>query len=274
MTHSEVIDSLRALQGDALPAGVVEGVLEHLASCSDCWTALAAFAGPGDAARMEALFGCEAIREDLFAMVDLPPAVLAREHRAAARHLGWCRACRTRFAEMIAVERDLTARPSWTDVVGTAGERAREAVGRLVVHLGNAVAGIRVVPDGFVLGPAVATAGVRGEPAVHEHVTPSLAQSTRFPLGETGVTAEIGIESADDARAGLSLRLTTTSAGPVSIQLREVRSDDEVLIARHTLHSDEPVYIRGLWPASFIVVLHEPSDARRYRVRLDIGPAV
>ena len=57
------------------------------------------------------------------------------------------------------------------------------------------------------------------------------------------------------------------------MQLREVRADDEVLIARHTLHGDEPVYVRGLWPGSFIVVLHEPNDPRRHRVRVDIGPA-
>jgi hypothetical protein len=276
VTHTDAISALLALQTATPPTADAQArAHEHVAACSDCWATLVALTGEDvGAEKMQALFGCDAVRDALVDLVDVEPRMFAREHPDAARHLGWCHACRTRLAELIAVEREFALRPQWIDVVTAAGERVREVVGQVIVRLGNAGRGILAAPDGFVLGPPVALAGVRGEAPVDASSTPSLSQSTCFPLGDSGVTAEIGVESADDARAGLSLRLTTTSDRPVSVQLREVRPDDEVLIARHTLHGDEPVYIRGLWPASFIVVLHEPEDPRRYRVRLDIGPAI
>jgi hypothetical protein len=179
-----------------------------------------------------------------------------------ARHLGWCLACRTRLAAIIDVERERQTVAVWIEV----GERVREAVGRLVVRLGRVAAGLVEVPDGFVFGPALAQVPVRGTEARVE-----ASRSTRFQLGDTGVWAEIGVDEAD-AAAGLSLRLLGSVAEPLSVRVHEARGAGDVLVARYTLGGTEPVLVRGLWPGSFVIELHDPRDAVVHRVRLDIGP--
>ena len=260
MTHAEVIVKLLApgpREGDA-PVPVSDAVVAHVAHCSDCWQLLADLEVPdaGERFDMSSRFGCDAIRDELFALVDLDVRTIAREHANAARHLSWCHACRSRFAELVAVEREIAAMPRWLEI----GDQVREAVGRLVVRLGRAAAGLLEVPDGFVLGPAVALAPVRGETVA------ASAQSARVQLGDSGVWVEVENDTAD---AGLCLRLLGASAEPLSVRLREVRDDGEPLVARYTLDGAEPVLVRGLWPGSFVVELH---DARAvHRVRLDVG---
>jgi len=286
VTHANAISALIALAteppvGPWPDAAVRDAATAHVARCSDCWTSLARLLEqatgqrPADDARMRALFGCETIQDVLYELVGLDAAAIARTAPAAARHLGWCHACRSRFAELVLVERDVrdAAEPRWTEVLTKAGERAHEVAGRVVVRIGRAVAGLLEVPEGFgVFGPGLAAAAVRTAAleAVGDAPRP-LGQSTRFELGETGVWAELGVESADDAHVTLALRLSTHEAGPFSVHIHEVRSDEEVLVARHTLRGEEPVVVRGLWPGSFIVELHEPRDGQCYRVRLDVG---
>ena len=260
VTHAEAIAKLLAPAPQEGGVAVASpAVVDHVAHCSDCWQALADLDVPeaADRVEMSSRFGCDAVRDDLFALVDLDARAIARDHAGAARHLSWCHACRSRFAELVAVERELAAVPRWLEV----GAQVREAVGRLVVRLGRAAAGLVEVPDGFVLGPAVAAAPVRGGETVG-----ASAQSARVQLGDSGVWVEVENDTAD---AGLCLRLLGASTEPLSVRLREVRDDGEPLVARYTLGGAEPVLVRGLWPGSFVVELH---DARAvHRVRLDVG---
>jgi len=283
VTHTDAIAALIALATNppigTLPDATLRAeAVAHVARCSDCWTSLADLleqatgARTADDARMRALFGCDTIQDTLYELVGQAPAMIARTAPAAARHLAWCHACRSRFAELARVEGDLAVTPRWSEILTHAGERVREASGRVVVRVGRAVTGLLEVPDGFgVLAPIPSPAAVRAAAAERADPTPLLGQSTQFELGETGVWAELGVESADDAHVTLALRLTTSGAVPLSVRVLEVRPDEEALVARHTLRADEPLVVRGLWPASFIVELHEPRDAQCYRVRLDIG---
>ena len=87
-------------------------------------------------------------------------------------------------------------------------------------------------------------------------------------LGESGAWAEVEVDETD-AAAGLALRLLTAGAEPVSVRVCEARPEGEALVARYTLRGDDPVLVRGLWPGSFVVELHDARDAV-HRVRLDI----
>lgn len=282
MTHTETMAVLAALlspepETSPVGAGEREAALAHVARCSDCWTSLASLleiasgALPSETARMAELYGCDRVQPDLYRLVGLDRVGVERAHPGAARHLGWCLACRGRLAELEAVEREL-APPRWVEVVTRSGEAVREAVGRLVVRVGRATAGLAAVPDGFlVLAPALAPVPVRGTAEPLDTAT-LVGQSARFGLGDTGVTAELGVESEDDARVGLSLRLTSAVAEAVSVHVREMRPDGDRLVARHTLRSADPVVVHGLWPGSFLLELHRPEDRERYRVRVDIDP--
>lgn len=263
MTHSQAIAHLlapAAAHGDAGTARTPD-LIAHVARCSDCWRVLASLeVADADTERaMAAAFGCDATRDVMFALVDLDPAAIRRDHADAARHLGWCLACRTRFAEIVDVERECRRAPRWIEL----DDRVREAAGRLVVRVGRAVAGLVEIPDAFVLGPAMAPVPVRGGEAVA-----TLARSARVELGGSGAWAEVEVDEAD-AAAGLALRLLGAGAEPMSVRVCEARPEGETLVARYTLRGDDPVLVRGLWPGSFVVELHDARDAV-HRVRLDI----
>jgi hypothetical protein len=273
VTHADAIANvltLAAPQADrAVPSAAVRAAtITHVARCSDCWQTLAALhARVADDATVENAamaerFGCEPIRDRLWALVDLDPATIAREHAPVARHLGWCLACRTRLAELIEVEHEVA--PYWIDVAA----RVRAVAGRVVVRLGRVAAGLLEVPDAFVPGPLLAPVPARGGGAE----IPGLAQTSRFELGDSGVWLELGIESIDDARAALSIRLTDADAPPLVARLSEIRGGDDVRIGRYTLRGTEPVVVRGLWASAFVLELHDPRAARSYRVPLDISP--
>lgn len=281
MTHDDAIATLLASAPDAPPtaarpdAATRERAAAHVARCSDCWASVAGLARveSGDAERMRVLFGCEDVQGALFELVALPAATLASAHPDAARHLAWCHACRDRFAELVAVEREWEARPRWTEVLTSAGERVREVAGHLVVRAGRVVAGLVAVPEGFVVvAPVPAPAALRNGAIETPSEAPLVGRSARFDLGDSGVAAELDVESADDGRVTLALRLASETADLVSVRLYEVRPDGEALVARHTLRGAEPVVVRGLWPGAFVVELHEPQGEERYRMRLDIGP--
>ncbi len=273
MTHARAITELLALTSPSPAArrptaGERDALIAHVAACADCWTTLAALhadvaVADTEDADMQARFGCEPVRDRLWLLVDLDPATIACEHAAAARHLGWCLACRTRFAEMVAVERELARAPRWVDV----GERVREAVGRLVLRVGRTASGWLEVPDGFAPGALAAPVAVRGRDA---GAIP-LASSTTFPLGDTGVTAEIVAEPSGATDAAFSLRLTNPAGEQYSLRVREARADVDALVARYTVRGSEPVAVRGLWPGSFVVELHGTRDASVHRIRLDVG---
>lgn len=282
MTHTETLAILAALlsPGPADRPGQAdrEAALAHVARCSDCWASLVSLhelvtgSSPSESARMAELYGCDRVQPGLHLLVGREADAVAREHPLFARHLLGCLACRSRLAELEAVERETRGGTHWIEVVTRAGEAAYEAVGRLVVCVGRATAGLASVPDGFlVLESALAPAPVRGATPEAIDAVALAGRSASFALGETGVAAEVAVDAEDDDRVGLTLRLTTPVLEPVSVHVREVRPEGEVLVARHTLRGPGPVVVRGLWPGSFFVELHHPEDAPHYRVRLDIG---
>jgi hypothetical protein len=271
MTHTEVMARLLALGtpgagAPALAGTMRDAVTAHVVRCSDCWGVLATLhetiAGepPVENAEMVRRFGCETVRDGLFALVGVDPATIARHHAPAARHLQWCLACRGRLAELIDVERDATTSPRWIAV----GERVSEAVGRLVVRLGQAASGLVEIPDGFVLGPAAAGVPVRGAPGT------SGPHTTRFPVGERGLWADLTVDTPDATSADVTLALSAPASEGFALHVREARADGDALVARYTLRGTMPVRVRGLWPGHFVVELHDPTDARVHRVRLDI----
>jgi hypothetical protein len=272
VTHANAIATVLTLAAPTADArrpsaSVRAATIAHVARCSDCWRTLADLHArvvddaTGEETAMAERFGCESIRDRLHALVDLDPGTIAREHGAVARHLGWCLACRTRLAEMIAVEHELA--PAWVDVAA----RVREVAGRVVVRLGRVAAGLLELPDAFVPGPLPVPVPARGGASADV-----LAQSSRFELGDSGVWLELGIESIDDARAALSLRLSSADAPALVARLSETRSGADVPIGRYTLRGAEPVVVRGLWQSAFVLELHDPRDARSYRIPLDITP--
>src|SRR5262249_25124418 len=116
------------------------------------------------------------------------------------------------------------------------------------------------------LGPAMAAVPVRsGDAAVVG------AQTARFQVGESGVWAEVGVHDAGAAGAEVSLRLVSDTPDAMSVRVHEARADGDALVARYTLRGTEPIVVRGLWPGSFIVELHD-AHAEVHRVRLDVGP--
>jgi hypothetical protein len=278
----DALDILTALlsperEGAAPGPAEREAALAHVANCSDCWTGLVSLhevvtgAPPSESARMAALFGCDRFQPLYHRLSGLAPARMLAEHPAAARHLAWCAACRTRVAELTAVARDADA-PGLADAVAGAGGAVREAVGRLVVLVGRAVAGFAALPEGFlVLEPVPAPVPVRGGTATAD--TASLVgRSARFSLGDGAAAAEVAVEPEDDAHVALSVRLAGDAPERLSLRLRELRADGEVLVARYTLAAPNPVVVRGLWAGSFLLELARPGGDDRYRVRLDIGP--
>ena len=112
VTHAEAIAELLARaprEGDApsntsaatraaVGGTARDAVVAHVAHCSDCWQALADLDVPDAAERVEmsSHFGCDAVRDDLFALVDLDPdaavseldarRLRARGHGLAAAH--------------------------------------------------------------------------------------------------------------------------------------------------------------------------------------------
>jgi hypothetical protein len=272
MIHTDVIARLRALgtivDGPACASEIREAMSAHVARCADCWHALADLhrGVTGDApledTDVTSRFDCDTTREVLYTLVELDAASIARDHAPAARHLGWCLACRARFAELVLVEREFASAPRWIEV----GERVREAVGRLVVRVGRTLSGLVEIPDAFVLVPCATAAPVRGATA------PATSQSTRFRLGDRDVWAELTVDADDVVGTGLTVQLTSDVAETLSLRLREARADGDALVGRYTLRGTEPVLVRGLWPGSFMLEIHDPHDARIHRVRLDIGP--
>src|SRR5439155_986511 len=98
--------------------------------CSDCCRVLSGLHERAtgerlaDTDRIMELFGCERVQDEMHLLVGLSPSRMAAEHPHLARHLGWCHACRDRFAQVLQVE-DAAARGEF----GPARARWRGAMG-------------------------------------------------------------------------------------------------------------------------------------------------
>jgi hypothetical protein len=273
------------LLGDA---GDRAGAMAHAASCSDCWAvlavlhALAAGTPPEGADRMAGLFGCGPVQESLFELVGLDAGEMRVRQPGLARHLGWCAACRERFAEVAAVELAVArgevepviapAPPRWRTVTAQAGEAVREAAGRLVLELGRAAAAFTTLPDGFTLAPATAAGALRGTPVP----VAAGGQQVRFALPDSALWADLRIEPEPNARFALLLEVSGFERPRLSLHLREERGEQSELLARQTMPEEGPAVVRGLTPGHYLLeiqTLRNRKDARRYRLRFDVESA-
>jgi hypothetical protein len=233
---------------------------------------------------MSALFGCDDVQGELYLLAGLSADEIRTEHARTARHLGWCHACRTRAAEVLAVERAAARgeiepllapiRGEWRDVAGRAGERARELVGRLVAEVRRAGAVFTELPGGVLAFPMPATAGaLRGpEGAPEMRSAPTLGQRVRFALGDSDTWAELTLESEGD-RIRVALTFAGGDATRRSVHLRELYDDRSVLVARHTVRGEEPLILKDLRPGRYLVEVREQAQARRFQLRFDIEPS-
>ena len=128
MSHDDCIAVLLGFRTGRPSGASRREAEEHAARCSDCWTVLrllhelAAGTPAPEAERMRGLFGCEAVQDELYLLSALSADEIRTGHPAAARHLGWCHACRERWVEVLAVE-------AFVGTVNSMRERARP-VGR------------------------------------------------------------------------------------------------------------------------------------------------
>jgi hypothetical protein len=290
VTHDDAINALLGAGPGAPPlprsaASDLSAAREHVARCSDCWEALrlsyelTAGSPPPGADRMAQLFGCEEVREDLWQLVGLDVGGIRSGYPTLATHLGWCFACRGRFAELMVVEAIAArgelgeaiaaATPArWRQVAGLAGETVREVVGRIVVGVKQAAAAFTEVPDGFaVLAPAGAGA-MRGDVATLPHA--ALGQQMQFALAESGLWAEMALEPSGRERVGLALSVSGPTPHRLSVHLRELLGDRTELVARYTVHDVAPVMVKGLRPGRYVLEIHEKDQALRFKLRFDV----
>jgi hypothetical protein len=261
---------------------------EHAARCSDCWAVLSLLhelamnEPPAEAARMAALFGCQPVQDAMYLLAGLSVDEMRAAHPESAAHLGWCLACRGRLAEVVWAERAVLAgelpaviavpAPVWRDIAGRVGEAVRELVGTLVIEARRTKAAFMAVPDGLVVFGLAPAGALRGLPA--EVGTGGLGQQVRFPLGESGLFAELALRAEGPDQVGIALGIAGASIDRgLSVHLREVKDDRADLIARYTVRGDEPVVLKGLQAGRYVLEVHERQHARRFQLRFDIESA-
>jgi hypothetical protein len=285
-------DCIATLLGAATGGGTPEqqDAREHAARCSDCWAVLTLFhelamgEPPPDAGRMVGLFSCAAVQDGMYLLAGLSAEEMRAAHPHLAAHLGWCLACCERLAEVLWAERAAAlgelpavvapALPRWRESVGRLGEAVRELVGQLVIEARRTKAAFTAVPEGFVVS-GLATAGALRGAVADEVSATGLGQQVRFPLGESGLFAELALETRSPEEVGIALGIAGAAADSgLSVHLREVKDDRADLVARYTVRGAEPVLLKGLQPGRYVLEVHERQHARRFQLRFDIESAV
>jgi hypothetical protein len=278
MSHGEHIAALvRAGRG----AAAHRSAEEHVARCSDCWAVvsllheLATGAPPAEAGRMADLFGCAPVQDRLYLLPGLDAAALRATEPALARHLGWCVSCRERAAEILLVEAAAArgefaaARTRWRETAAS----VREVVGRTVVQLRRAGAVFTAVPEGFIVAPGFVPAGAfrGGDEASTE---PGLGRQVGFPLGDSGLWADVWLESQGTDGVGVSVNVSGDAERRLSIHVREVHEDRTELLARQTVQDDAPAVIGGLEPGHYLLEIEDKIRNQRFQLRFDVESAV
>ena len=289
MNHQDCIATLLGTAtGGGTPAQ--QEARDHAARCSDCWAVLALLHElamgdpPPDAGRMADLFGCRAVQDGLYLLSGLSAGEMRAAQPQLAAHLAWCLGCRERFAEVLWAERAVArgelpavlepALPRWRESAGRLGEVVRELVGNLVIEARRTKAAFTTVPDGFVVS-GLATAGALRGTAGDTPASAGLGQQVRFPLGESGLFAELALETRSQQEVGIALGIAGAAADSgLSVHLREVKDDRADLVARYTVRGAEPVLLKGLQPGRYVLEVHERQHARRFQLRFDIESAV
>jgi hypothetical protein len=272
VTHLDCIATLLVLGGAGAPAGgpsaaARERASEHAARCSDCWAVLALLHDlalgepPAEAARMQALYGCDPVQDALYLLEGLTAADVRRRHPDVARHLGWCLACRGRLAEILVVAREAAGGAYGPPLLA----RATDAVRRVLVRLRHAAAVFAEVPADFTLVP-VPAAAVRGRASAAAE-----PRRLRFALPGSGLRVELTLEPATPARVGMTLVFPDGADGVV-VQLRGAGAGS-ALLARHTVRGAEPVLVRDLPAGPYLLEIAEREAAPGFRLRLDVEAA-
>ena len=258
---------------------------DHLSRCSDCCRVLSGLHERAtgerlaDTDRIMELFGCERVQDEMHLLVGLSPSRMAAEHPHLARHLGWCHACRDRFAQVLQVEDAAArgefgpARARWREAVGALGETIRELVGQAVVQVRMGVAAFTTVPEGLLLSPALAPAAAwRGAgPPTEAAFPPPLGARAELPLGDSGLVAEIGLSAQGTDRVGLEVTVSGAAHGPLSVSLRALAGDRAELVASETARVEKPVVFRGLVPGRYVLEIQEKQRDLRFRVGFEVA---
>jgi len=258
---------------------------DHLSRCSDCCRVLSGLHERAtgerlaDTDRIMELFGCERVQDEMHLLVGLSPSRMAAEHPHLARHLGWCHACRDRFAQVLQVEDAAArgefgpARARWREAVGALGETIRELVGQAVVQVRKGVAVFTVAPEGLLLSPALAPAAAwRGAPAASEPASlPLLGSRAQIALGDSGLTAELALHAQGADRVGLEVTVSGAEHGPLAASLRTVGAERTELVASQPARAGKPVAFGGLVPGRYVLDIHETPRDLRFRVGFEVA---
>jgi hypothetical protein len=286
--HDDAIAILLASAPGASPErapapSAASAAREHVAACSDCFDVLALLheVATGESsdlrAQGRALYGCEAAREVFHRALGLDAPALAQREPMLSRHLGWCLACRERFAEVLMVERLATRgdvepllaseRAEWRQVVRAGGDVVRELMGRLAVRVGRSVAAFTEVPLGLEMLAAPAPVGLRRTtPAVGDV---GMAQHLRVPVGDDEYQLDIALQPQGSAR--VALVVSVAGRADLMLELRALEAGD--LLARSTLRDDRPVVVRDLAPGRYTLEIIRQLPALRCSLRLDVESA-
>jgi hypothetical protein len=230
---------------------------------------------PAEAGRMADLFGCGPVQDRLYLLPGLGASELRATEPELARHLGWCLACRERAAEVLLVEAAAARgefgapRTRWRETAAA----VREVVGRAAVQLRRAGAVFTAVPEGFVVAPGFVPAGaLRG--GGEAGAEPGLGRQVGFPLGDSGLWADVSLEPQGAEGVGLSVSVSGGADRRLSIRVREVRDDRAELLARQTIQDDAPAVIGGLEPGHYLLEIEDKQSNQRFQLRFDVEPAV
>lgn len=154
------------------------------------------------------------------------------------------------------------AAPVWrrtTDVIF-------ELVGRIAVEVRESAAAFTAVPDGILLMPSSAPAGVlRGNSNLGE----GRSRELRIPIADSGLIADVRLESEGADRIGLALRFSGAPHGPLSVSIRRETADTSAL-ARYTVRGPDPVTLKGLSPGPYTMEILDKEHDRRFQLGLDI----
>jgi hypothetical protein len=236
---------------------------------------LAAGEPPPEADRMDALFRCAQVQEQLFLLIGLRAQEISRRHPQVARHLGWCHGCRGRLVQVLRVEEAasrgefgplLCPTPArWKETVGSVGERIRELVGRAIIRVQEGAAVLTAVPDGLTVVPALAAARRGTFPS--ESASGIEAQQVTLGLAESALSADLTLHVPNPQRLGIALRIMGAQGEePLTVSLRAVHAENTELVAAHTVRGEDPVALGNLPPGDYILEIHEKSHNVRFRV--------
>lgn len=264
MTHGECLATLRGRLNDhapdATPSTRWDEAERHLVHCSDCWTVLehlceriTGMPAP-TRERARALFACEHVRERFHELVTLAPMEMEVREPDATRHLRWCHACRSRFAELIAVEELVATR---------AAERHPQPLSASWSRIGTRLAiGVQRGFAAFTrLGELAVPAGVAEPVALRGEGTPdrtydgpALARGVDV-IGATGaVDAELRVRPSGEDRVDLEVRLPSAPLGAL-VTLYTLASDRTELAACRSTDASGGVVLQALPLGTYVLEL-------------------